>query len=429
MTHRPERVETELPAGSGEIERMVTLLILLVGLLAALAAFLETRASNQESRADGSAKFALLDRTGAALDIASRGRVDELAHAVAADEGARARAFAAAGGRSRDARAEAQAATRAHTAILTDATLTRDADVGHVWRALSVHDQLAKAYERERDGYTSQARRYITVITDLAVALFLLGLVPTVPAAARRPFLGIAMAISIFAIGWGIYIWTSGPAPPNRRAIEAFATGEAVPTWAGSVPWYSRAIKLDPQFSDAYLGRATARLSLDDYRLAIGDYRRTTQLDSSNFDAWNGLAVGYWWRRDYRSALDAIQHAAELNPGNVTLTFNELEGTFVVFGETPTYRRLRETYILDALRPLGQDGSMELWDDLADFAGSTHNDPHLRPRLQQLCSDLVTAAVGRLGLQRAVDRDSNQSIALASYNCNRLQDPAALAAG
>jgi tetratricopeptide (TPR) repeat protein len=422
VTHRREHIEpAELPPGRDEIERLVTLLILLIGLVGALTAYLETQASNRESIADRNAKFALLDRTASQLELTSRTRVKAVASGLQADERARASAFASSG---KDvlAQAEARASARAARAISGDARLTSDANIYPIWREMSLHEQYAKAYERQRDGYTAQARRFITVITDLAVGLFLLGLVPTVPAGARRPFLVLAIGIGLFAVGWGAYIWNSGPGSPNRKAIEAFANGE-VAAWEDSLAPYTRAIRLDPKFADAYVKRAGVHFHFERYASALADYKEATTLDERNFSAWNALGVSYWLLHKYKLALDAIEHAADLNPKNVTISFNRLEGIYIVQGATDEYQRQRHEYLAKALRPLGPLRRTELWSDLDDFATSAVDDPNIRPKLIRLCRDLVGHAMSDLHMQYATDDAGKRSLKLATYDCSRLPRP------
>lgn len=55
---------------------------------------------------------------------------------------------------------------------------------------------------------------------------------------------------------------------------------------------YTKAIQLDPKFTQAYLGRASAYSGLKEYRLAIADYDKVLELDKENVIAYadRGLA-------------------------------------------------------------------------------------------------------------------------------------------
>jgi tetratricopeptide (TPR) repeat protein len=62
--------------------------------------------------------------------------------------------------------------------------------------------------------------------------------------------------------------------------------------WRRALPFYSRAIQLDPKFTLAYAMRASAFSGLKEYPQAIADYDKVLELDKENVIAWadRGLA-------------------------------------------------------------------------------------------------------------------------------------------
>ena len=107
-------------------------------------------------------------------------------------------------------------ARRADAAIARDAVLRADASTLASEAAFYRHEETAKSYAHQRDAHTSQVARYVTVITDLAIALFLLGLVSTLPVPARPYFIGVAGATAVGAVVWSAYISSAGAPGPTR---------------------------------------------------------------------------------------------------------------------------------------------------------------------------------------------------------------------
>ena len=81
---------------------------------------------------------------------------------------------------------------------------------------------------------------------------------------------------------------------------------------------YAQALKLDPQFAAAFLGRGRAKLQSSSARTseAARDYEQALALDPNMGEAWLELAAVELARSDPQAALDALDRAAELLPGS-----------------------------------------------------------------------------------------------------------------
>jgi Tetratricopeptide repeat len=409
IEHLPER--PELPEGGDWVVRAAALLIMVVGFLGAAAVYLETRASNRESTADRRAKVEVLRSTESAMESSSRAGLSTLAHRLRQD--ARRQEIVWSHGRgvgSGFAQAEATSWGAVADVIRRDPQLNSASRTHAVEKESVVRTQMANALERERDGRTSQARRFVTVITDFAVALFLLGLVATVPRRARLPFLGFATLLALSAVAWAAHIASDRVETPNPQAIDAYATGEVALDSKTEIAAYSKAIRLKEDYYDARLGRGQTYDDLGRYREAIPDLSRATQIDSSDFAAWNGLAEAYWGQHQYDAARGSIEHAAKLNPSDPTTAFNKVEVLLIGSDEAAYSKQL--DHLRDVLSPLrkvvGDSGSPDalerLCEDITDAWLTGQDDRTMRRRMEKLARDLRTRVGGSLRLNASRSR-------------------------
>jgi tetratricopeptide (TPR) repeat protein len=80
--------------------------------------------------------------------------------------------------------------------------------------------------------------------------------------------------------------------------------------------YLSRAIELEPSFSDEYYLRAKTYYRLENYEDAISDYTKCINYDPNNAEAhyWRGIV--YFYLEDYSSAILDFSSAIELDPDN-----------------------------------------------------------------------------------------------------------------
>jgi tetratricopeptide (TPR) repeat protein len=92
-----------------------------------------------------------------------------------------------------------------------------------------------------------------------------------------------------------------------RRGVLCFAQGKH----DRSIADYSEAVRLDPQFGDAYRNRGIAHDQLRQYALALADYRKAIELNPKDADAHNGLAwiLATCSEDEHRDGARAVEHA------------------------------------------------------------------------------------------------------------------------
>jgi tetratricopeptide (TPR) repeat protein len=346
----------EPPEPPGErLHRRVAVLIMVVTLLGAVFAYLQTAATARAGRATRQADTAGVEAMallGAAGDrIAAESRIWALAY----EDALIAVSLAASG--NDEALSLVAAYDAARTALLpyTDLALPDyqkpDGTVdwsGFVEEALAPsyrYAELQKAYGAERDGWGAKGGALVAVITVLAVGLFLLGLSRTPVAAASGPLLvGAGSALAAVAALWGLVVFARPVATPSDEAIAAYVEGRVA---FNSVLWetdadrlrqgltraeeaFGRALEERPGYFEAFLGRGTARFRLDLLQPggptgsegARDDFARAVSLSPLDAVAWGDLGAARFWLGDLEGAGAATRRALELEPDDLVFNLN-----------------------------------------------------------------------------------------------------------
>jgi tetratricopeptide (TPR) repeat protein len=341
-------------------QRRVAVLIMVVTLLGAIFAFLHTLASNRSAAATRSSDEAAVEAMGALARGAGSIAEENQVFVLANEDATLAVSLAAWGGSAgADASAWGQGFLAMHDALLPYSDLSQPAyqnPDGSVNWSRFVDGTLSpsytaaeyqKAYAAQRDGWGSKAGVCVTVVTVLAVSLFLLGLSRTSVAAASGGLLaGVGTGLALVATLWGVAVFARPVEGPSPQAIAAFVEGGALFDAAQGVgdlqqaeAAFTRAIEARPDYVDAYMGRGTTRFRLD--LLADGgpvgsvgardDFAHALALDRLNSVAWGDLGAARFWLGDLRGAGEATRRALALDPDD--LTFNLNLGLFLALSD------------------------------------------------------------------------------------------------
>ena len=86
--------------------------------------------------------------------------------------------------------------------------------------------------------------------------------------------------------------------------------------YQGSIFKYSEAIKLDPDYVEAYNNRGVSYYDLENYKDAIADYNKVIQLNPNYATAYNNRGLIYEDIGDYKQALADYSRAIQLDPND-----------------------------------------------------------------------------------------------------------------
>jgi Flp pilus assembly protein TadD len=79
---------------------------------------------------------------------------------------------------------------------------------------------------------------------------------------------------------------------------------------------YTEAIKIDPNYAVAYYGRGLAYYNKKDYDRAIADYTEAIRLDPNYAFAYGNRGLAYYNKKDYDRAIADYNESLRLNPNN-----------------------------------------------------------------------------------------------------------------
>ncbi|MCB1016576.1 MAG: hypothetical protein KDB10_15910 [Acidimicrobiales bacterium] len=120
------------------------------------------------------------------------------------------------------------------------------------------------ALAETRVTYNNRASQYETVLTTLAVALFLVGFTLILSRRSRPPILVPGLLLSAYVIGWAVWIHQREIPRTDPATIEASAEGATALQFgdpSGAVEHYDRAVDLDGEFVPAFTGRSLAQFT------------------------------------------------------------------------------------------------------------------------------------------------------------------------
>ncbi len=86
---------------------------------------------------------------------------------------------------------------------------------------------------------------------------------------------------------------------------------------------FDLALRLDPQFVDAWIKRGYANFHLHEYTIAIGSYDRALQIDVNNAEAWNLKGLAYYKMKNYEKAIECCEKAIDINPNDGMSWYNK----------------------------------------------------------------------------------------------------------
>lgn len=85
---------------------------------------------------------------------------------------------------------------------------------------------------------------------------------------------------------------------------------------------FELAIRVDPQFVDAWVEKGYAHFHLGEYSVAISSYNRAIELDVENGPAWNLKGLAYYKMKNYEKAIECCEKAIDLDPNDGMSWYN-----------------------------------------------------------------------------------------------------------
>src|SRR5919197_3551170 len=86
---------------------------------------------------------------------------------------------------------------------------------------------------------------------------------------------------------------------------------------------FALALRLDPQYVDAWIKRGYAHFHLGEYTVAIASYDKALEIDVNNAEAWNLKGLAYYKMKNYDKAIECCEKAVDINPNDGMSWYNK----------------------------------------------------------------------------------------------------------
>jgi tetratricopeptide (TPR) repeat protein len=93
---------------------------------------------------------------------------------------------------------------------------------------------------------------------------------------------------------------------------------------------FDLALRIDPQYVDAWIKRGYAFFHLNEYSVAIASYDKALEIDVNNAEAWNMKGLAYYKLKNYNKAIDCCEKAIDINPNEGMSWYNK--GCYLTLG-------------------------------------------------------------------------------------------------
>jgi tetratricopeptide (TPR) repeat protein len=85
---------------------------------------------------------------------------------------------------------------------------------------------------------------------------------------------------------------------------------------------FELALRLDPNYVEAWIKKGYAHFHLRDYSFAISSYDMALNIDPDNHEAWNLKGLAYYKMNNYTKAIECCTNALDANPSDGLVWYN-----------------------------------------------------------------------------------------------------------
>lgn len=85
---------------------------------------------------------------------------------------------------------------------------------------------------------------------------------------------------------------------------------------------FELALRVDPQYVDAWVKKGYAHFHLGEYTVAISAYDRALEVDVNNAEAWNLKGLAYYKLKNYEKAIECCEKSVDIDPNDGMAWYN-----------------------------------------------------------------------------------------------------------
>ena len=104
-----------------------------------------------------------------------------------------------------------------------------------------------------------------------------------------------------------------------RRGIDQMASEKL----EDAIRSFELAIRIDPNYVDAWIKKGYAHFHLGQYSVAISCYDKALDIDLNNPEAWNLKGLAYYKMRNYDQAIISCDKAVDISPNDAMSWYNK----------------------------------------------------------------------------------------------------------
>jgi len=209
----------------------------------------------------------------------------------------------------------------------------------------------AKMHVEQQTGYQKIWNRYKYPI--IAVLIFLLGIViamiqkPEMKKTEERTGIIASQKVNVPAIQSTVSnVQPTAPAPALdpandlfRKAFALCSSGKCTDPQK-AIEYLSEAIKLKPDYADAYNNRGNAYSETGQYQMAIDDYNESVRLQPESVHGYNNRGLAFSRLEKHEQAIEDYNEAIRLKPDN-SISYNNRGAAYLALNR---YQQAIEDY-------------------------------------------------------------------------------------
>lgn len=124
------------------------------------------------------------------------------------------------------------------------------------------------------------------------------------------------IAIIIFIICLNLSLPSFASDTSAKTYCDSGLTKIELKDYKNALADYTKAIQLEPNNYDAYLGRGKVERLLKDYNNSIKDYTKAIELNPSDYKGYAGRGVSKFELKNYADSIDDYTKAIDINPND-----------------------------------------------------------------------------------------------------------------
>jgi tetratricopeptide (TPR) repeat protein len=86
---------------------------------------------------------------------------------------------------------------------------------------------------------------------------------------------------------------------------------------------FDLALRIDPQYVDAWIKRGYAHFLQDEYTVALASYDKALEVDVNNAETWNLKGLAYYKMKNYDKAIECCEKSVDINPNEGMSWYNK----------------------------------------------------------------------------------------------------------